>query len=105
VQLLWAGPVELTCHAGRLISLPNLKLTCVMPGVPCAAMACFQALDKAFDTSTDICKALKDTQFDQQTLNKVRSRPAPTTSIDHGLPAYGCTQLSHTCSTQLHLEP
>jgi hypothetical protein len=32
-----------------------------------------QALDKAFDTSTDICKALKDTQFDQQILNKVRA--------------------------------
>jgi hypothetical protein len=32
-----------------------------------------QALEKAFDTSTDICKALKDTQFDTQTLNKVGS--------------------------------
>lgn len=37
----------------------------------CCAGAAAQALDKAFDTSTDICKALKDTQFDTQTLNKV----------------------------------
>lgn len=29
-----------------------------------------QALDKAFDNQTDVCKALKDTQFDQQRLNK-----------------------------------
>lgn len=30
-----------------------------------------QALDKAFDTQADVCKALREVQFDQQLLNKV----------------------------------
>jgi hypothetical protein len=31
-----------------------------------------QALDKAFDMQADVCKAVRDVDFDQQLLNKVR---------------------------------
>jgi hypothetical protein len=31
-----------------------------------------QALDKAFDMQADVCKAMRNVDFDQQLLNKVR---------------------------------
>lgn len=46
-----------------------------------------QALDKALDTSQDICKAMKGVQFDQQLLNKVclTEAAAPTALLQRSV--------------------
>lgn len=53
------------------------RTRCCRPAPPCchAATLCaaLQALEKAFDSQQDICKALRDVQFEQPLLNKVRA--------------------------------
>jgi hypothetical protein len=50
--------------------LPLFNATCFV--VPCCCrLLLTQALDKAFDTQADVCKAMREVQFDQQLLNKV----------------------------------
>ncbi len=48
-------------------------LHAVMSHVLWTTVTTVQALDKAFDEQLDVCKALRDIKFDQQTLNQVRS--------------------------------
>jgi hypothetical protein len=42
--------------------------------LPVLVRVLLQALDKAFDMQADVCKAMRDVDFDQQLLNKVRHR-------------------------------